>query len=156
RLHGLAEMIRDDPEVAAQHFGRSVSIFDLLGDRYRAARAYYELGKAYALCQPERAAEQLARAVNTFRELGAKLDLERAEAATRDLERAAAPITRHEHSAIPQLLTLRLTEAVASRALLLRELAAVIHQETNAKRIVIVEPEEEGRQHVVVAYGVET
>jgi len=155
RLHGLAEMHRQDPEVAAQHFGRSVSIFDLLGDRYRAARAYYELGKAYALCQPDRAAEQLARAVNTFRELGAKLDLEKAEVATRDFERAAAPATRHEHSAISQLLTLRLTEAVASRALLLRELAAVIHQETNAKRIVILEPEEEGRQHVVVAYGVD-
>jgi transcriptional regulator with GAF, ATPase, and Fis domain len=154
-MHGLAEMHRHDPEVAAQHFGRSVSIFDLLGDRYRAARAYYELGKAYALSQPERAAEQFARAVNTFRELGAKLDLEKAEAATRELERAA-PATRQEHSAIAQLLTLRLTEAVASRALLLRELAAVIHQETNAKRIVIVEPEDEGRQHVVVAHGVET
>ena len=155
RMHGLAEMHRHDPEVAAQHFGRSVSIFDLLGDRYRAARAYYELGKAYALSQPERAAEQFARAVNTFRELGAKLDLEKAEVATRELERAA-PTTRQEHSAISQLLTLRLTEAVASRALLLRELAAVIHQETNAKRIVIVEPEDEGRHHVVVAHGVET
>jgi transcriptional regulator with GAF, ATPase, and Fis domain len=80
----------------------------------------------------------------------------KAEVATRDFERAAAPATRHEHSAISQLLTLRLTEAVASRALLLRELAAVIHQETNAKRIVILEPEEEGRQHVVVAYGVDS
>ncbi|MGZ5480479.1 MAG: sigma 54-interacting transcriptional regulator [Pyrinomonadaceae bacterium] len=154
RLHGLEEMSRNDPEMAAQHFGRSVSIFDLLGDRYRAARAHYELGRAYALGQPDRAAEQLARAVNTFRELGARLDLERAETATRELEKAA-PATRQEHSALSQLLTLRLTEAVASRALLLRELAAVINQETSAKRIVILEPEEEGRQHVVVAHGLE-
>jgi transcriptional regulator with GAF, ATPase, and Fis domain len=154
RLHGLEEMSRNDPEMAAQHFGRSVSIFDLLGDRYRAARAHYELGKAYALSQSDRAAEQLARAINTFRELGARLDLERAETATRELEQAA-PAARHEHSALSQLLTLRLTEAVASRALLLRELAAVIHQETNAKRIVILEPEEEGRQRVVVAHGLE-
>lgn len=155
RVHGLVEMARNDPEMAAQHFGRSVSIFDLLGDRYRAARAHYELGKAYASTQPDRSAEQLARAVNTFRELGARLDLERAEAATRKLEQAG-PVSRHEHSALSQLLTLRLTEAVASRALLLRELAAVIHQETNAKRIVIVEPEEEGRQKVVVAHGLES
>ena len=154
RLHGLEEMSRNDPEMAAQHFGRSVSIFDLLGDRYRAARAHYELGKAYALSQSDRAAEQLARATNTFRELGARLDLERAETATRELEQAA-PAARHEHSALSQLLTLRLTEAVASRALLLRELAAVIHQETNAKRIAILEPEEEGRQRVVVAHGLE-
>ena len=154
RVQGLAEMSSNDPEMAAQHFGRSVSIFDLLGDRYRAARAHYELGKAYTLSQPERAAEQLARAVNTFRELGAKLDLEKAEAATRELEQAS-PTARHEHSALSQLLTLRLTEAVASRPLLLRELAAVIHQETTARRIVILEPEEEGRQRVVVAHGVE-
>jgi transcriptional regulator with GAF, ATPase, and Fis domain len=154
RVHGLAEMSRQDPELAAQHFGRSVSIFDLLGDRYRAARAYYELGRAYALSQPDRATEQLARAVNTFRELGARLDLERAEAASSELEKAA-PTARHEHSALSQLLTLRLAEAVASRALLLRELAAVIHQETNAKRIVLLEPEEEGRQRVVVAHGVD-
>ena len=154
RVHGLEEMARNDPEMAAQHFGRSVSIFDLLGDRYRAARAHYELGKAYTLSQPDRAAEQFARAVNTFRELGARIDLERTETATHELERAA-PAARHEHSALSQLLTLRLTEAVASRALLLRELAAVIHQETNAKRILILEPEEEGRQRVVVAHGLE-
>jgi transcriptional regulator with GAF, ATPase, and Fis domain/Tfp pilus assembly protein PilF len=154
RVHGLVEMSRRDPEMAAQHFGRSVSIFDLLGDRYRAARAHYELGKAYTLSQPDRAAEQFARAVNTFRELGARIDLERAQAATRELEQAA-PATRHEHSALSQLLTLRLTEAVASRALLLRELAAVIHQETNARKIVILEPEEEGRQRVVVSHGLE-
>lgn len=154
RVQGLAEMLRNDPEMAAQHFGRSVSIFDLLGDRYRAARAHYELGRAYALSQPDRAVEQLARAANTFRELGARLDLERAEAATQAQEQTAPP-TRHEHSALSQLLTLRLTEAVASRALLLRELAAVIHQETNAKRIIVLEPEEEGRQRVVVAHGLE-
>ena len=157
RLHGLEEMSRKDPEMAAQHFGRSVSIFDLLGDRYRAARAHYELGRAYTLSQSDRAAEQLARAVNTFRELGARLDLERAETATRELESrlVGTPAARHEHSALSQLLTLRLTEAVASRALLLRELAAVIHQETNAKRILILDPEEEGRQRVVVAHGLE-
>lgn len=154
RVQGLAEMSRNDPEVAAQHFGRSVSIFDLLGDRYRAARAHYELGRAYALTQRDRAAEQLARAVNTFRELGARLDLEKAEAATRQLEQSA-PITRPEHSALSQLLTLRLAEAVASRPLLLRELAAVVHQETNAKRILILESDEEGRERVVVAHGLD-
>src|SRR5688572_14390915 len=157
RLLGVLEMVQSDATAAAQHFGSSVSIFDMLGDRYRAARAHFELGRAYSLSQSDRAAEQLARAINTFRELGARLDLERAETATRELESrlVGTPAARHEHSALSQLLTLRLTEAVASRALLLRELAAVIHQETNAKRIVILEPEEEGRQRVVVAHGLE-
>jgi hydrogenase-4 transcriptional activator len=152
RTHGLVEMTRSEVDLAAQHFGRSVSIFDLLGDRYRAARAHYELGRAYTIAQPERATEQLTRAVNTFRELGARLDLDRAEEALRALEHAA-PSPRHEHSALSQLLTLRLAEAVASRALLLRELAAVISQETNARRVVVLEPDEDERQRVVVAHG---
>jgi hydrogenase-4 transcriptional activator len=152
RVSGLLEMTKSDADSAAQHFGRSVSIFDLLGDRYRAARAHYELGRAYGSGQPERAAEQLALAVNTFRELGAHLDLEKAETATQALEHGAAP-AKQTTSALSQLLTLRLAEAVASRALLLRELAAVIHQETNARRVVILEPAEEERQHVVVAHG---
>src|ERR1700681_2389323 len=33
RLHGLLALAQSDPSRAAQHFGRSVSIFDLLGDR---------------------------------------------------------------------------------------------------------------------------
>src|SRR5258705_10748885 len=88
-LHGLLAMTSADAEMAAQHFGRSVSIFDLLGDRYRSAREHYELGRAYAIVQPERSAEQLSRAVNTFRELGARLDLGRAEEAAAPLDRPA-------------------------------------------------------------------
>ena len=49
RLQGLLAIARADPIAAVQHFGRSASIFDLLGDRYRSARAHYELGRAYAL-----------------------------------------------------------------------------------------------------------
>src|SRR2546430_14520418 len=81
RLHGLLEMATGDAGLAAQHFGRSVSIFDLLGDRYRSARAHCELGRAYALAQPDRATEHFARATNIFRELGARLDLARTKEA---------------------------------------------------------------------------
>src|SRR6185503_2647818 len=44
-------------------------------------------------------------------------------------------------------------EAVASRALLLRELAAVVRQETTAKQVMILEPDEEQKQRIVVAHG---
>ncbi len=152
RLHGLLEMARGDAAMAAQHFGRSVSIFDLLGDRYRSARAHYELGRAYAMAQPERAAEHLSRAVNIFRELGARVDLERAEEAATELDQTR-PQQLLQRDTVVQLLTLRLAEAVASRELLLRELAAVIRQETNCKKIVVIEPDEGGRQRVVVAHG---
>ena len=152
RLNGLLAMALDDSTGAAQHFARSVSIFEMLGDRYRGTRVHYELGRAYAATQPERAAEQLGRAVHTFRELGAKLDLERAEEALAALDRNA-PDQQDERSAIAQLLTLRLAEAVASRELLLRELAAVLDQETNAKRVLIFEPSENNHYRTVVAHG---
>jgi len=152
RLHGLLEMARGDAATAAQHFGRSVSIFDLLGDRYRSARAHYELGRAYAMAQPERAAEHLSRAVNIFGELGARVNLERAEEASAALDQTK-PQQLLQRDAVVQLLTLRLAEAVASRELLLRELAAVIRQETNCNKIVVIEPDEGGRQRVVIAHG---
>lgn len=152
RLHGLLALAQSDASLAAQHFGRSVSIFDLLGDRYRSARAHYDLGRAYVLAQPERAAEHLSRAVNIFRELGARLDLAAAEAALAAHDQTV-PQQQRRHEAVLQLVTLRLAEAVASRALLLRELAAVIRQETTARRVVIFEPDEEQRQRIVIAHG---
>ena len=152
RLNGMLNMTRNDPAAAAQHFGSSVSIFDMLGDRYRAARAHLELGRAYATILPERAGEHLSRALNTFRELGARLDLSRAEEELRDLARST-PEKRQEQSALTQLLTLRLAEAVASRELLLRELAAVMRQETGAQRVIITERGERNEPRVVIAMG---
>ncbi len=152
RLYGMLAMAQADLPAAAQHFGRSVSIFDMLGDRYRGARAQYELGTAYTTTQPERAAEHFSRAVHTFRELGAKLDLAQAEEALSHQDRRA-PEQQHKRSALVQLLTLRLAEAVASRELLLRELAAVLHQETSARCILIAEQGEDNHARVVVAHG---
>jgi transcriptional regulator with GAF, ATPase, and Fis domain/Tfp pilus assembly protein PilF len=152
RLNGMLNMARNDAASAAQHFGSSVSIFDMLGDRYRAARAHLELGRAYASILPQRAGEHLSRALNTFRELGARLDLSRAEEELRDLSRST-PERIQEQSALTQLLTLRLAEAVASRELLLRELAAVMRQETGAQRVIISEEGERREPKVVVAMG---
>src|SRR5678816_1077985 len=152
RLNGMLTMARGDAGSAAQHFGSSVSIFDMLGDRYRAARAHLELGRAYAIIRPERAGEHLSRALNTFRELGARLDLARAEEELRQLARAT-PERNEGQSALTQLLTLRLAEAVASRELLLRELAAVMRQETGAQRAIITERGERDEPRVVVAMG---
>ncbi len=152
RLNGMLNMARDDAAAAAQHFGSSVSIFDMLGDRYRGARAHLELGRAYATILPDRAGEHLSRALNTFRELGARLDLSRAEEELRDLARTT-PERIQEQSALTQLLTLRLAEAVASRELLLRELAAVMRQETGAQQVLITERGERNEPRVVIAMG---
>jgi DNA-binding NtrC family response regulator/tetratricopeptide (TPR) repeat protein len=152
RLLGRLEMARSEADSAAQHFGRSVSIFDLLGDRYRSARAHYELGRAYTLTQPDRAEEHLTRALNIFRELGARLDITRVEEAMAALAQVG-PEQLKQRDIVVQLLTLRLAEAVASRELLLRELAAVVRQETSCERVIIIEPEPAEKYRVVVAHG---
>src|SRR5207244_12371190 len=108
--------------------------------------------RTYMLAQSELAAEHLTRAVNIFRELGARRDLEFAEAALAEHDQTPPQQERRREAAI-QLITLRLAEAVASRALLLRELAAVVRQETSATQVMVLEPDEERKQKIVVAIG---
>ncbi|MFN2453442.1 MAG: sigma 54-interacting transcriptional regulator [Pyrinomonadaceae bacterium] len=153
RLYGELALAQGKPVIAATHFGRCASIFEMCVDRYRNALAHYGLGRAYTLAHPERAAEHFSRAAHTFRELGAQLALADAENALAALDRNA-PEQLEEPSALTQLLTLRLAEAVASRELLLRELAAVVHQETNARQVLVAEPnQEDDKLNVVVAHG---
>jgi len=109
---------------------------------------------AYALAQPDRAAEHFARAANIFRELGARLDLAQTEEAGAALDGSTVEQSRRSET-IAQLLTLRLAEAVASRELLLHELAAVIRQETNCESVVILEPHLDATQRVVIAHGLD-
>ncbi len=153
RMSGLLAMARDDAMLAAHHFGRSVSINEILDDRYRSARAYFELGCAYAAAQPERAGEPLSIAVQIFGELGARLDLERAEEALAALGHRAPGKIAAEPLAHSQRFIMRMVEAATSRELLLRELAALIRHETMARKVLILEPAEESRQRVVVAHG---
>ncbi len=153
RLHGLLALAQQDATRAVHHFGRSLSIFEIHGDRYRTARGHFLLGRAYvATAQRDHAGEHLGLAAHTLRELGAKLDLKLAEDFIEEFE-SSAPAEHTEPPAPAQLLTLRLAEAVASRELLLRELAAVVHQETRALRVLISETDEEGHPKAVVSHG---
>jgi hydrogenase-4 transcriptional activator len=149
KLQGLLALAHNDAVKASQHFGRSLSIYEMLGDRYRSAVARYELGRAYAGSHSERAAESLAQAADTFRELGARVDAARVEEALAALDRLSEPRRQQEIASLTQLILLRLTEAVASRELLLRELAAVVAQETGARHVLITEPDDEGARTVV-------
>ena len=153
RVQGILALANNDYAQAVQLFGRSISIFELLGDVYRSARAHYWLGCAYAKSQPDRAKEHLSQAITTLEKLGAKLALTEAEQALASLEQTPT-LSQDEVIARFQWLTLRLSEATASRELLLRELAAVLREETAAKRVLIVEPSnslQSTRQKIVVA-----
>ena len=149
RISGLLAMRQGNVALAAHHFGRGVSIFELLGDRYQTARAHFELGRAYAQgAQPERARAPLKTAVKIFLELGAQLDLERAEEALDALDAtvvqaspsSATNIAPPAPHASQQLSILRLVEAVTSRELLLRELVALMRQELGIERALVFEP----------------
>jgi transcriptional regulator with GAF, ATPase, and Fis domain len=91
--------------------------------------------------------------VNTFRELGASIDLVSAEKALANLDQSTPAEQRSELPALTQLLTLRLAEAVASRELLLRELAAIMRQETDAQQILLFERAEDGHLRALIAHG---
>src|SRR6185369_8412603 len=101
---------------------------------------------------PKRAAEKLANALRTFRELGAGPDVARVERSLAELD-GEAPDRRTDPVALSQLLTLRLVNAAASRELLLHELAAVLHQESIAERIMIAEAHPDGHFINVASYG---
>ena len=112
-----------------------------------------DLGRAYAEAQPDRAAEPLAKAAQIFRELDARLDLPQAEEALAALgyhpaQKVSSELPLRSHRSI-----LRMTEAVTSRELLLREFAALIRHETMAHKVLILEPGDEPRQRVVTTYG---
>jgi tetratricopeptide (TPR) repeat protein len=158
RVYGLLWMALKVEARAIQHLGRSVSIFEMLGDRYRSALAHYELGVAYSATQPVRAAELLSQAASVFRGLGAARDLALAEEALEVLgpegsASPAAPVVTTYPPALSPLLTLRLAEAAVLRELLLHETAAVIRQETGAQKVLVAEPEAAGHFKVVAAYG---
>jgi DNA-binding NtrC family response regulator len=124
----------------------------MLGDRHRSAIACEALGAAYARTTPKRATERLESALQTFRELGANPDIARVERLLAELD-GAAPDHRTDPLALSQLLTLRLVNAAASRELLLHELAAVLHQESIAERVMIAEAHPDGHFINVASYG---
>lgn len=152
RIEGLLAHEMKNYTIAAHHLSRSVSIFETIGDVYRTARTRYELGRAFAETQPERAAEAFVLAIRTSQELGAEPLLIKAEKALAALDRTQ-PEQKQESSAMMQLLTLRIAEASVSRELLLAELASVIHQEMRARLVIISEQDEEGHERVVVSQG---
>jgi len=148
QTHGLAALALDGQTVSSTRIRQCIRAGEL-------DDASQMLGRAYAVAQPERAAEHLGLAAHTFRELGARHDLALAEDFIEYFE-SRAPEEHSEPPATAQLLTLRLAEAVASRELLLRELAAVIQQETRAIRVLIAEGDDEGHTKVVISHGCES
>ncbi len=157
RIRGLAALAEGDTELAVHHFSRSLTIFEAAGDLYHTAQVHLLLGQHLDDGHTQRALRHLTTAEDVFQKLGLKpkLELARAERARRDAgPRDARPSSAgRTNSVVSQLLTVRLAEATASRELLFRELAAVLQQESNAKRIIIAQPDDMKTLQPFVTHG---
>ena len=136
RLQGMLALATGDATTASHCFGRSISVFEMLGDVYRSALAHYWQGRALARGNSVRARTHLQKAIEIFRKLGARLSL----AAAEDSLAKVPELSERDESTTTQLSSqmVRLSEATASRKLLLRELGTIILEETTAEKMFIV------------------
>jgi DNA-binding NtrC family response regulator/tetratricopeptide (TPR) repeat protein len=126
----LALLAQNETE-AVKYFRRAVALWEMLEDQYRVAVANFHLGQAYVLAgDPADARAALGKAWSGFQRLEAQPMLARTEAALKlvptDVVTKAAP--RALSSTIVSALT-RLHETGSVRALLLRELVHILHEE---------------------------
>ncbi|HTH51271.1 MAG TPA: sigma 54-interacting transcriptional regulator [Pyrinomonadaceae bacterium] len=157
RIRGLAALERDDVQLAIHHFSRGLTIFEAAEDLYHTGILNRLLGKHLEVRDAGRAKRHLNAAADVFRKLGLDDEhtqvlgeIERLEVLP-ESERASAE--RRSNSVVSQLLTVRLAEATASRELLFRELVAVLQQESNAKRIVIAQYNDQKRLYPFITHG---
>ncbi len=158
RIRGLAALAADDPELAVHHFNRGLTIFETAEDVYHAALMHHLLGVNLDPRNAARARQHLSSASDVYKKLGLKESLDKVG---RDLLQIAAAATsvaprsteKRTNSVVSQLLTVRLAEATVSRELLFRELVAVLQQESNAKKIVIAQYNDQKRLYPFITHG---
>jgi hydrogenase-4 transcriptional activator len=152
RIRGLLSIINREEDLAIHHFSRSLTLFETSEDLYHKALANFELGKITQLVQPERAVKYLTIASDIFAKLEVSALLEQAQS---ELEKAKKSEPKGKRSTVTntQLITLRLAEANSTRELLFRELVSILQQESNAKKIVVIQPDTENRLAPMIAEG---
>ena len=154
RLRGRLHAAGGRTTEAYHDFGQSISVFELLGERYQVALSNLELGKlAGAAGARSRAERHLTEAARIFESLNAAPDLDEAQGA---LRRAAAAVTGDYIG--PQLdgddaIVRRLVDASAMPALLEREAATAILEACDATAAAIIVELAGGRLRVLSSAG---
>ncbi len=152
-VSGLIALANGHETEAIRYFNQTVSIWEMLEDRYRSAVTRYHLGCTYARHQdPDRAFEALNRASTAFQNLAARPMLARTEAALKKLHRDAAPnLLRRSHTTDVISVLSRLLEAGFSRELLLHEVTRVLHEDFAVSPVIIFRQNSD-HSRVPVAY----
>ncbi len=157
RIHGLAAIEDGDQELAVHHFNRGLTIFEASEDIYHTGLSHLLLGKNLGSRDAARARRHLTSASDIFKKLGIAPLINEAAAELERLESAPAikrtESGRRTNSVVSQLLTVRLAEATASRELLFRELVAVLQQESNAKKFIIAQFNDQKRLYPFITHG---
>jgi len=157
RIRGLAAIADNDVELAVHHFSRGLTIFEAAEDLYHTGLLHHLLGTN--LRNSARAKRHLTSASDIFKKLGLRTyfetdakELKRLETAPKE-DGVQGERRRRSNSVVSQLLTVRLAEATASRELLFRELVAVLQQESNAKKIIIAQFNDQKRLYPFITHG---
>ena len=158
RIRGLAAVKDGDKQLAVHHFNRSLTIFEAAEDLYHTALVHFLIGGNLTASQAGRATKHLTTAGEIFKKLGIQSYVDAVSEKILKLkdpklaEKSSGAHVR-QNSVVSQLLMVRLAEATASRELLFRELVAVLQQESQAKKIIIAEPNESKNLRPFITHG---
>ena len=138
RLRGRVHAIAGRLTEAYHELGQSVSVFDLLGERYQAGLSYLELGRLSAGAGARsRASRYLSDATAIFEALGAAPDLADAQAAAADLPAAATgPFVGVQMDGDAAIVR-RIVDAAVTPALLAREGTTALMEACDASTAII-------------------
>jgi len=150
RLHAQAGRATE----AYHDLGQSVSVFDLLGERYQAGLSHLELGKlAAAAGARSRASRYLLDALAIFESLDAVPDLNEARAAIEAMPTAATGAFLGMHVDGEAPLVHRIVDAAVTPALLAKEGTTALLEACDAQAAVIFTQPRPGEAHVVASAG---
>jgi DNA-binding NtrC family response regulator/tetratricopeptide (TPR) repeat protein len=158
RIRGLAALESGDRELAVHHFNRSLTIFETAADLYHTGLAHLLIGTNLTPKLRSRAMRHLNSAKEIFHKLGVTAYEREASERLEDIKAARATEVKaapsRTNSVVSQLLMVRLAEATASRELLFRELVAVLQQESQAKKIIVAEMDENRILFPFITHGI--
>jgi DNA-binding NtrC family response regulator/tetratricopeptide (TPR) repeat protein len=157
RLRGRVRAASDRATDAYHDFGQSVSVFELLGERYQAGLSYLELGRLAASAGARsRATRYLSDARSLFESLGAGPELAETHKALTEVPTAGTGGYVGVQMDGDDALVRRIVDAAAMPALLAREGATALLEGCDAQAAVIFVQTGPGRVQVLGAAGVNT
>ena len=156
RLRGRVRAASDRATDAYHDFGQSVSVFELLGERYQAALSYLELGRLAASAGARsRATRYLTDARRLFESLGAAPELTETNAAIADIPTAGTGGYVGVQVDGDDALVRRIVDAAALPALLAREGATALLEACDAQAAAVFVETGPGQARVLGSAGID-